>query len=128
MLTLAVLLALAPQDRVNESLMPTGHILDPVGKQLTINARPVDVAASADGQFLIVKHSRGVSVVRTSDWTLASEKNFATGASMHGLVCMPSGLIFDSDASSGVHVGQLGADGKIEWKPDIALPKPKIGG
>ncbi len=126
MLVLAAVLTL--QDHVNESLMPSGHFLDPVGKQAIIGARPVDLVMSSDGQFVIVKHNKGITVLRASDWTVAYEKSFATGASMHGLVCLPSGVVYDSDAKSSVHVGRLGADGTIEWKPDIAIPKPKIGG
>lgn len=128
MLCLAAFLVLPLQDRVNDSLMPNGQLLDPAGKQALIEARPVDLAVSPDAQYLVVKQNKGVTVLKTSDWTIASENALATGASMFGLLCTANGTVYDSDARSSIHVGQLGADGAIEWKRDLVLPKPAVGG
>ncbi|HTQ09761.1 MAG TPA: alkaline phosphatase family protein [Fimbriimonadaceae bacterium] len=128
MLMLAALAAVPFQARVSDSLMPTGHLLDPAGKQLVINSRPVDLVLSPDGKFAIVKDNQGVKVVKTDDWTLANQYGLKNGASMHGLLCTPAGVIYDSDAHSEIHVGQIGADGSIEWKTDVSVPKPSIGG
>lgn len=127
MLVFAALLVL-PTQKVGPNFVPSGHLLDPVGKLVQIDARPVDLAVSTDGKFVLVKQNHGVTVLRTSDWTVASQKQFSSGASMFGLICTPSGDVFYSDARSTIQHGQLGDDGTIAWSLPITLPKPAIGG
>jgi len=129
MLCFAAFVALAIQDRVGDNLVPSGQLLDPVGKHIVIGGRPVDLAVSGDGKYVLAKFSRGVEVIKTADMTVASEKLFATGASMHGLVCTPSGDVFYTDARSNVQRGHLNDDGHIDWNTaPFILPKPKVGG
>jgi DNA-binding beta-propeller fold protein YncE len=129
MLVLAAMLAFSRQSRVGDNIVTTGQVLDPTGSQLVISGRPVDLAVSGDGKYVLAKVNKGVTVIKTADWTVASEKTFATGASMHGLVCTATGDVYYSDARSNVHEGHLGPDGTIDWMAQpLVLPKPKVGG
>lgn len=128
MLATVALLTVAAQTKIGDGVVSTGQLLDPAGKQVVINARPVDLVVSGDGAYVLVKSNKGLTVLRTSDWSVASEHAFATGASMHGLIATKAGDVYYSDARSIVHVGKLGADGTVDFTKEIALPKPKIGG
>src|ERR1044072_10052559 len=103
---LAIAASLAIQDKVGNSFMATGHLLDPVGKHVVLNGRPVDLRLTKDGNFALAKENRGLTVIRTSDWSIASELPVRGGASMHGLVCSDDGTIYLSDASHPVHPRQ----------------------
>ena len=125
---LAIAASLAIQDKVGNSFMATGHLLDPVGKHVVLNGRPVDLRLTKDGNFALAKENRGLTVIRTSDWSIASELPVRGGASMHGLVCSDDGTIYFSDAGSGVHTGKIDGQGKVTWGATWNLPTPKVKG
>lgn len=125
---LAFAAALVFQNQVGDNFTATGHLLDPVGKRLVINARPVDLVPTQDGKFILAKENRGLTVVKSDDWSLAGEYSVRGGASMHGLVCTDEGKIYFSDAGSGVHTGSIDGDGKVTWGAVWNLPVPKVKG
>jgi DNA-binding beta-propeller fold protein YncE len=121
-------LAAAAFQQVGDGVVATGHLLDPIGKHLVIKARPVDIALSPKGDFVLVKENRGLTVLKTSDWSIVSEQRVQGGASMHGLVCTPEGNIFFSDAGSAIHTGKIAANGTVTWGKNWTLPVPKVKG
>jgi DNA-binding beta-propeller fold protein YncE len=120
--------ALSFQAQVGESVVATGHLLDPIGKHIVLNARPVDLQLTEDGNFALIKENRGLTVVRTSDWSVVSEEKVAGAASMHGLAIGFKGAFSYSDAASSVHTGTIDADGKIVWGAVWKLPTPAVKG
>src|SRR5687768_4991522 len=121
---MVVLSLLLLGQQVGDTFVATGQLLKPVGRHLAINARPVDLALSADGAFLLVKENRGLTVVRTGDWKVVQESRVTGGASLAGVLCGPGGEVVFSDAASGVHFGKLGADGTVAWGQTVQLPRP----
>lgn len=125
---LPLALSLAWQDQVGNSFTATGHLLDPIGKHVVLKGRPVDLRLTSDGRFALAKENRGLTVIRTSDWSIAAELPVRGGASMHGLVCGKDGTLYFSDAASGIHTGRIDGDGKVTWGATWNLPAPKVKG
>lgn len=115
------------QGQVSNDLMPTGQALKPYGEQLLIQTRPVDLALSPDKKWLVVKQNKGISVVRTSDWSKVADVPMK-GASLYGLAFDAAGDLFFSDARSTVSRGTISDDGQVRWTHEYVLPKPSVGG
>lgn len=128
MLLLLIAAVAQGQQKVGADFTATGQYLRPVGTHITIEGRPVDVALSGDGKYAIVKENRGVTVIRTQDWSVTQSIKVSGGASLHGILATPQGDVVFTDAASGVHFGKLSLDGKVSWGATVQLPKPKIGG
>src|SRR5688500_16400593 len=127
MLLATLFLLSAQQQRVDDNLMATNQLLQPVGRHLVMNARPDDMEVTADAKYVLVKENRGLSVIQAADWKTIQEVRVPGGASMHGLLLQGDQVYF-SDARSTIHVGTVSAEGAFKLVRTIPLPKPKIGG
>ncbi len=109
--------------------MATGQFIKPLGQSLVFNGRPVDIAVHPNGKWLYVKEDRGLTVVDIATWKVVQELASKGGASHTGLVINREGTkLYFSNSGSAIHEGDIAADGKVAWKRDLTLAKPKVGG
>lgn len=115
--------------RVGEpaALLPTGQHIAPAGEHITINARPVDLAISANKQWLYAKTNRGVAVFDLQRWALHQELPFGKdiGGSIHGLAVSHDGArVYATTAQRHLYEFQVNPDGRLDISRIIDLPGP----
>jgi YVTN family beta-propeller protein len=109
------------------TLLPTGQTIRPAGQLVTFHGRPIDLALAPDGKTLYAKDDRGVVVIDAARWTLRQELPFrAGGGSLHGIVVSRDGArVFATNSGNLLCEATVGADGKLTWTRQIALPGPR---
>jgi DNA-binding beta-propeller fold protein YncE len=108
------------------TVIPTGQLVHPAGRTVEIPARPVDLARSADGQFVFVKENSGVTVIDAATWAVKQRLSLGGApASMTGMALSRDGAhLYVTDASSGVRDLAVKTDGTIAAARTISLPGP----
>jgi YVTN family beta-propeller protein len=111
---------------VSNDLAPTMQLLKPAGKHVTYHGRPVDLVASPDGRHVYVKDNRGLVVIERNSWKVLQElKTKGGGPSEHGIVLSKDGKrLFLGTVKDKVFEGEVGRDGKVNWRHEIKIPGP----
>ncbi len=110
-------------------LVPTNQILRPAGQQILLPGRPVDLHLSPDGKWLVVKNSRSLELVRTSDLTLVQTLSMGAGASFTGVEFSPDGTtVWVTDEEQTLRVAHMDAAGVMSWSNSYTVPAPAVGG
>ncbi|MFZ0282090.1 MAG: alkaline phosphatase family protein, partial [Bacteroidales bacterium] len=110
-------------------LVPSNQLLRPAGFQITLPGKPVDLALTPDGRFLLVKNKADLDLIRLSDRTILQTLPFnKSGASFTGLCISPDGRhIYVTDADNRICIALL-ENNIMKWEDPIVLPAPSIGG
>jgi YVTN family beta-propeller protein len=92
--------------------------------------RPVDLALTPDGRFLLVKNKADLDLIRISDRTILQSLPFKqSGASFTGICVAPDGRhIYVTDARDKICVAELDNNNVMHWIDPVILPRPSIGG
>lgn len=110
-------------------LVPTNQTLRPAGQQILLPGRPVDIHLSPDGKWLVVKNSRSLDLIRTSDLTLVQTLSMGAGASFTGLELSPDGkAVWVTDEEQTLRVARIDAAGSLSWSGSYTVPAPAVGG
>jgi YVTN family beta-propeller protein len=111
-------------------LVPTNQLLRPAGFQVEFPGRPVDLALSRDKKLLLVKNKSSLDIIRIQDRTILQSLEFnRVGSSFTGLITSADGRnIFITDAKNKIHIAAKDGQSAFQWKDDILLPRPAIGG
>jgi YVTN family beta-propeller protein len=104
--------------------------LRPAGFQVYLPGRPVDLALTPDGKFLIVKNKSDLDLIRLSDRTVMQSLPFGqSGASFTGICLSPDGRrIYTTDAKDRIRIAEFDNNNIMQWKDPVILPGPSIGG
>jgi YVTN family beta-propeller protein len=89
---------------VDDSRLPTGQRVQPAGEWVAFNGRPVDLALSHDGKFVLAKDRSALRVIDRKTMKLIQTVDSPGGASLYGLVVARSGEVLFSNSQNGVHV------------------------
>ena len=110
-------------------LVPSNQLLRPAGLQIGLPGRPVDLALTPDGRFLLVKNKADLDLIRLSDRTLLQTLPFKqSGASFTGLSVSSDGkTVYVTDADNRICVAYIDENNILQWKDPILLPGPEIG-
>jgi YVTN family beta-propeller protein len=110
-------------------LVPSNQLLRPAGFQIDLPGRPVDLALTPNGRFLIVKNKADIDLIRLSDRTVMQTLPFERGgASFTGLCLSPDGRkIFVTDSENRICVASIDEKNIMRWEDPIFLPAPSIG-
>ena len=111
-------------------LVPSNQLLRPAGFQIYLPGRPVDLALTPDGKFLLVKNKADLDLIRLSDRTILQSLPFnQSGASFTGICISPDGhRIYVTDAENRICIAEIDNSTIMQWKDPILLPNPSIGG
>ena len=126
---------LTPTQRVgvqpdSSILVPSNQLLRPAGLQVYLPGRPVDLALTADGKFLLVKNKSDLNLIRLSDRTIMQTLPFGKGgASFTGICLAPDGRkVYLTDAMNSIRVAEIGKNNIMQWNEPLMLPEPDSGG
>jgi YVTN family beta-propeller protein len=110
-------------------LVPSNQLLRPAGFQLDLPGRPVDLALSPNGKFLVVKNKGDIGLVRISDRTIMQTLPFKqSGASFTGIRVSPDGrYIYVTDADSRLCIAEL-QNNVMQWIDPVVFPPSADGG
>ena len=98
--------AQAVQDdrKVNDSLLPTGQLIEPAGELTAFNGRPVDVQLSPDGKYVFAKDRSALRVIDKRTMKLVQSVKSPDGASLFGLAVSRRGDVYFTNSKNGIHV------------------------
>lgn len=126
------------QDNINPKigLQPDGSILVPsnqllmAGLQIILPGRPVDIALTPDGRYLLVKNRADINLVRISDRTIIQTLPLSKGgASFTGICLSPDGhTVYMTDTDKSICVAEIDNNNVMRWKDPMIMPAPSIGG
>lgn len=126
---------LSPVQRVgiqtdSSILVPSNQFLRPAGFQVYLPGRPVDLALTPDGKYLLVKNKSDLDLIRLSDRTIMQTLPFGkSGASFTGICLSPDGTkVYLTDAMNSIRVAELGKNNIMQWSDPLILPAPDSGG
>jgi YVTN family beta-propeller protein len=106
-----------------ETIVTSGQLVHPAGRTVEIPARPVDLVRSADGRFVFVKESKGVTVLDAARWEVHRRLSLGDDpASMTGIALSPTGTLYITDATTGLRELQVSDDGSLSAARTIRLP------
>ena len=110
-------------------LVPSNQFLRPAGFQVYIPGRPVDLALTPDGKFLMVKNKDDLDLIRLSDRTVMQSLPFEkSGASFTGICLSPDGnRVYVTDAEDRICIAVFDKNRVMQWKEPVRLPAPSIG-
>ena len=110
-------------------LVPSNQLLRPAGFQVYLPGRPVDLALTPDGKFLLVKNKDDLDLIRLSDRTVMQSLPFEkSGASFTGICLSPDGnRIYVTDAENRICIAEFDKNKIMQWKDPVMLPAPSIG-
>ncbi len=110
-------------------LVPSNQLLRPAGFQIVLPGRPVDLALTPNGRFLVVKNKGDLDLIRLSDRTVMQTLPFERGgASFTGLCLSADGKeIYVTDTENRICVASLDEKNIMKWQEPILLPSPPIG-
>ena len=111
-------------------LVPSNQLLRPAGFQVYLPGRPVDLALTPDGRFLLVKNKSDLDLIRLSDRTIMQTLPFGkSGASFTGICLSPDGRrVYLTDALNSIQVAEINRNNIMQWSDPLILPAPSIGG
>ncbi|HUX97350.1 MAG TPA: bifunctional YncE family protein/alkaline phosphatase family protein [Bacteroidales bacterium] len=111
-------------------LVPSNQLLRPAGFQVNLPGRPVDLALTQNGRFLLVKNKADLDMIRISDRTVIQSLPFGTnGASFTGICLSPDGKrVYLTDARNQVCIAEIDKNNIMQWSKPVVLPAPDIGG
>jgi YVTN family beta-propeller protein len=110
-------------------LVPSNQLLRPAGFQIYLPGRPVDLALTPDGNFLLVKNKDDLDLIRLSDRTVMQSLPFErSGASFTG-ICLSAddSRIYVTDAENRICIAEFDKNRIMQWKEPVRLPSPSIG-
>ena len=90
-------------------LVPSNQFLRPAGLQLQLPGRPVDIALTQDGKYLIVKNIADIDMVRLSDRTILQSLPYPKGGSSFTGICLsPDGKnIYVTDNDNKILIAEI---------------------
>lgn len=104
-------------------LTPTNVVVEPLGRVLEFNGRPVDLAMSGDGTRVFVKDMGSLRVIEAASLRELQNLPSKGGASTFGLATAGGGAkVYLSNAASDVHEYAAGPDGQYALARSLALP------
>ncbi len=108
------------------AIVTTGQLVHPAGDTVELPARPVDMVRSPDGRFVFLKENKGITVLDAAAWTILQQLSLGDDpSSMTGLAISTDGkTLYTTDATTGLHVLAIAADGKLSKSKRITLPGP----
>jgi YVTN family beta-propeller protein len=111
-------------------LVPTNQLLRPAGFQVCLPGRPVDLALSPDGKYLLVKNKDDLDMIRLSDRKVMQSLSFGqAGASFTGICLSPDGRrIYVTDAGDRVRIAEVDRNNIMQWIDPVTLPQHSAGG
>ena len=111
-------------------LVPSNQLLRPAGYQVYLPGRPVDLALTPNGRFLLVKNKADLDLIRLADRTVMQSLPFSqSGASFTGISLSPDGRrIYVTDAKDRICIAEFDRNNVMQWKDPIILPGPSFGG
>ena len=111
-------------------LVPSNQLLRPSGFQVFLPGRPVDLALTPDGRFLLVKNKDDLDLIRLSDRTVLQTLPFdKSGASFTGICLSPDGnQIYITDADNRICIAEIDKNKILKWIDPVILPSPPVGG
>lgn len=89
-----------PLQRVDNTLVPSGQILAPVGSALEISHRPNDVCYSPSLDLAFFKGHQALEIVSVKDWSLKQSLSLPGGASLTGITIDQQNRIYVSNAGN----------------------------
>jgi len=110
-------------------LVPSNQLLRPAGSQIDLPGRPVDLALTPDGKYLLVKNKDDLDLIRLSDRKIMQSLPYEqSGASFTGICVSPDGkTIYVTDADKRICIAEADRNMVLRWAPPIILPAPAIG-
>ena len=110
-------------------LVPSNQLLRPAGFQVSLPGRPVDLALTPDGKYLLVKNKDDLDLIRLSDRKVMQSLPFErSGASFTGICLSPDGnSIYVTDAENRICIAGLDKNRIMQWKDPVRLPAPSVG-
>lgn len=110
-------------------LVPSNQLLRPAGFQVSLPGRPVDLALTPDGKFLLVKNKDDLDLIRLTDRKVMQSLPFGkNGASFTGICLSPDGhRIYVTDAEDRVCIAEIDNSNVMHWRDPVILPAPSIG-
>src|ERR1700744_3904654 len=110
-------------------LVPSNQLLRPAGRQIYLpGGRPVGLALTKDGRYLLVKNIRTLDLVRLKDRVVVQSLPIKGGASFNGICLAEDGhTVYLTQAGDRVSVATCDGD-SLKLQPSITLPHPAIGG
>jgi YVTN family beta-propeller protein len=111
-------------------LVPSNQLLRPAGFQVTLPGRPVDLALTNDGRYLLVKNKADIDLIRLNDRTVMQTLPYGkSGASFTGICLSPDGkLAYVTDAGDRVCIAEIDVNRTMKWIDPVILPGPAAGG
>jgi YVTN family beta-propeller protein len=111
-------------------LVPSNQILRPAGFQVYLPGRPVGLALTPDGKFLLVKNKSDLDLIRLNDRTVMQSLPFEkSGASFTGICLSPDGShVYVTDAEDRICVAERDKKNIMQWGDPIMLPGSPDGG
>ncbi len=111
-------------------LVPSNQLLRPAGFQVNLPGRPVDLALTPDGKYLLVKNKADLDMIRISDRTVIQSLPFGNdGASFTGICISPDGRrVYLTDARNRLCIAEIDKNNLMQWRNPVILPAPDIGG
>jgi YVTN family beta-propeller protein len=110
-------------------LVPSNQLLRPAGLQVYLPGRPVDLALSNDGDFLIVKNKDDIDLIRLNDRKIMQSLPYGqSGASFTGICLSPDGHhIYVTDADRRICIAGMDENRIMKWEKSVILPSPPVG-
>lgn len=110
-------------------LVPSNQFLRPAGFQINLPGRPVDLALTPDGRYLLVKNKADLDLVRLADRTIIQTLPFVKGgASFTGLILSPDGRkVYVTDTDNKICIAAIDESRVMHWEDPVILPSPVIG-
>jgi YVTN family beta-propeller protein len=110
-------------------LVPSNQLLRPAGFQVYLPGRPVDLALTQDGEFLLVKNKDDLDLIRLSDRTVMQSLPYEkSGASFTGICLSPDGSrVYVTDAENRICIAEFDKNKVMKWMEPLRLPAPQIG-
>jgi YVTN family beta-propeller protein len=110
-------------------LVPSNQLIRPAGLQVYLPGRPVDLALTPDGNFLLVKNEGDLDLIRLRDRTIMQTLPYSqSGASFTGICLSPDGnRIYLTDAADRIFIADFDRNKLMQWKEPIILSNPSEG-
>jgi YVTN family beta-propeller protein len=111
-------------------LVPSNQLLRPAGFQVNLPGRPVDLALTPNGRFLLVKNKADLDLIRLSDRTILQTLPFQkSGASFTGLCLSADGSrVYVTDADNRLCIAEFDENRVLHWNDPVILPAPQVEG
>jgi YVTN family beta-propeller protein len=115
---------LQPDGRI---VVPTNQILKPAGAQVTFPGRPVDLAWSGDGKFVLIKNMKAMLVYDLEKGELKAPLTSQVGFSVTGILASGNQVCV-TDARDRLLMAASDGGGVYKWSAEFSLPPPAGGG